>query len=430
MSLSSTPAVARQPPDPPPTSHIDTTETVFIDTWTPKIDAMLLILRENCNYMSKYHNYKYQLYKERLKWFRIPIIVLSATNAFTAVGLQSYVPQQIISTVNSILSLLCGILTSIELFLNIQKQMENDLTSHKDYYVLGMDIFKMVSLDLSKRNVNGREFLEEKLSAYKKLVQSSNIIDVDFYIDIFDEDEDYYDLEADAVKKRPGEYVQTPPKVSFNVSDKYRSRSQTTTTRVANSIEKICTPNNHRINKYRKDMKSHIQKYSKTIRPQFMVPGATETVYMGIGRTSSTEDMSYPTGSSGKVTRSSDPMSPRQTTTPRPVPSMYDARTPGESFYRTRPGSTYISETPSQTATLDTTRKQTQIYMLPSTPPHSPRVPETVQQPALPSTEYLGIEVENPHIILAIHEHKDAGVEDSEGGSIVSYSSSSILGAK
>lgn len=298
MSLSSTPLRSGAKTPHNPITAVTDTQSVFMDTWTPKIDALLHILRENCNYMSKYHNFKYQFYKERLKWFRIPIIVLSAINAFTAVGLQPYTAQRNISTINSIISLLCGILTSVELFLNIQKKMENDLMSHKDYYTMSMDIFKMVSLDLHKRNVNGRDFLDDKITDFKKLIQSSNIIDVDFYIDIYDDDdEDEYDIETGLPEAKNIDVKAYGQTIPLQLSKKHKSN------RFTNGLEKLCTPNNHRINKYRKDMKSHVQKYSKAIRPQFMVPGASDTVYSNVQRTTSIEDMTNGySGGSGKYT--------------------------------------------------------------------------------------------------------------------------------
>ena len=434
-SLSSTNAVRR--PSILQCNTCETTEMVFVETWTPKIDAMLFILRENCNYMSKYHNFKYQKYKERLKWFRIPIIVLSAINAFTALGLQAYVPQRNISTVNSILSLLCGILTSVELFLNIQKKMENDLVSHKDYYVLGMDIFKMVSLDLSKRNANGREFLEEKMAVYKKLIQSSNIIDVDFYIDIVDDDEEYVDNYAesspnaglsnagltntnadddDIEMQRLSIKKPHKPRVWFKQPEK-----DSTTSRVARGLEKICTPNNHRINKYHREMKSHIQKYSKTIRPQFMTPGATETVYTSVGRSASMEDASFPRSGSGKGYYGGGLYgSPREYMPPRPQPgppppSMYDIRTPTESFYREHSPS--ITKTPLSRRALRET-EQAPILLLPA--------PPTEQTVA--ALDHVNIE--NPDEILTNREHKDAGVEASDDDDTRTSYSSSILGAR
>jgi hypothetical protein len=452
MSLSSTPlrTGAKTPHAPTPVTDADT-QSVFMNTWTPKIDALLHILRENCNYMSKYHNFKYQFYKERLKWFRIPIIVLSAINAFTAVGLQPYTAQRNISTINSIISLLCGILTSVELFLNIQKKMENDLMSHKDYYTMSMDIFKMVSLDLHKRNVNGRDFLDDKITDFKKLIQSSNIIDVDFYIDIYDDDDDQeYDIETGATDAKTDGAV-TP------LSKKHKSN------RFTNGLEKICTPNNHRINKYRKDMKSHVQKYSKTIRPQFMVPGASETVYSNVQRTLSAEDMTngysggsgkyisahgsahgsefvydrppippYTTTNTGGGRRYSSPPPPSESVVPKPLPyNVYDlppkynhpsSSHPAKTRFNTDieditpPTKTpafiteypYIQET-RFVQTIKPTIVEEEVHEKPS-----PKVTEgdlIDMSPSTPQVQF--IRHETMEDIMSHTEHKDAGVEES-----------------
>lgn len=42
---------------------------------------------------------------------------------------------------------MCGIIGSIELYLSIQKQMENDHEASKSFYLLSVTIFKIISLD-------------------------------------------------------------------------------------------------------------------------------------------------------------------------------------------------------------------------------------------------------------------------------------------
>ena len=147
------------------------------EEWTDNIEKILDKMRINCINFSEYHMIKYRVNKGRLAYFRIPIIILSAANVFFALGLQNYIKQEQISIINGILSLICGVLTSIELFLNIQKNMENDLMSHKDFYRLNVDIYKTISLDRETRKVDGKTFLDQKFSEYEKLIESCNIID-------------------------------------------------------------------------------------------------------------------------------------------------------------------------------------------------------------------------------------------------------------
>lgn len=173
-----------------PDDDIEIAETDKIDInrpslyiWTDKIEKILDKMRINCVNLSEYHIYKYRRYKRYLMMFRIPIIILSGANVFCAVGLQSYITQEWISAINSLLSLFCGILTSIELFLNIQKKMESDLISHKDYYRLSIDIYKVISLESHVRKVDGKTFLDQKFSEYEKLIKGSNVFDSEYIFD-------------------------------------------------------------------------------------------------------------------------------------------------------------------------------------------------------------------------------------------------------
>jgi hypothetical protein len=93
------------------------------------------------------------------------------------VGFQPYLNQTVISMTTCLLSLLCSIIGSIELYLAIQKQMENELLSSKDYYILSIDIFKMLNLNVENRNPDGKAYLEEKYAEYCEFMKKSNTIE-------------------------------------------------------------------------------------------------------------------------------------------------------------------------------------------------------------------------------------------------------------
>jgi hypothetical protein len=102
---------------------------------------------------------------------------LSGINSVTAVGLQTYIKQTTISALNCGISLICGIITSIELFLNLQKKMEMEMSSSRDYHKIAIEIYKVLSLERENRMIDGKSFLDEKFADYLKLSQTSNIID-------------------------------------------------------------------------------------------------------------------------------------------------------------------------------------------------------------------------------------------------------------
>ena len=46
--------------------------------WTDNIEKVLDHLRLNCAQLSNYHRYRYVYYKRQVKWFKIPIIILTS----------------------------------------------------------------------------------------------------------------------------------------------------------------------------------------------------------------------------------------------------------------------------------------------------------------------------------------------------------------
>lgn len=144
--------------------------------WSDGLVTVLHAIRKNSILLSNYHKKRYMKYKGYAKYFKIPLIVLSGINSVIAVGLQVYLPQQYISIISCILSLLCAIITSVELYLGIQKTMENEMVASKEFYILAVDIFRMVSLPAPERLVNSRAFLDDKYQAYCKLIEKSDVV--------------------------------------------------------------------------------------------------------------------------------------------------------------------------------------------------------------------------------------------------------------
>ena len=100
--------------------------------WTQDIDNVLNNIRVNALLLATKHKTRYFELKDSLKWYRLPVIVLNGANSIISVGLQSYTTQSVISITTSLIALICGIIGSIELYLGIQKRLENDLIAQRD----------------------------------------------------------------------------------------------------------------------------------------------------------------------------------------------------------------------------------------------------------------------------------------------------------
>ena len=147
-----------------------------MDDWTTDIEFVLENIRVNCVVLAKEHKRQYFIFKDILQYFRLPLIIISGINSIISVGLQPYVTQSIISMVTCLLALICSIIGSIELYLAIQKSMENELNSQRDYYLMSVDIYKTLALSREHRPVPAKDYLEKQYNSYCKLIENSNTI--------------------------------------------------------------------------------------------------------------------------------------------------------------------------------------------------------------------------------------------------------------
>ena len=139
------------------------------------IENILENIRINSVLLNKIHKKRYLELQQSLKYFRIPIIILSSVNSIVSVS-QQFIPQSYITATNSLLSLITGIISSIEMFLKIDSQMESEQISQKEYYILATTIYKTLSLNQINRPDDMKAFLEESYSTYIKLLENSCVI--------------------------------------------------------------------------------------------------------------------------------------------------------------------------------------------------------------------------------------------------------------
>jgi hypothetical protein len=144
--------------------------------WSEDIEIVLDNIRQNCVLLSKEHKFRYFTLKENLQYYRLPVIVLSGLNSIISVGLSEYVNQKVVSVITCLLALLCSVIGSIELYLAIQKGMESEMISQREYYLLSIDIFKTLNLSKQHRPVPAKEYLERMYSEYCRLIESSNAV--------------------------------------------------------------------------------------------------------------------------------------------------------------------------------------------------------------------------------------------------------------
>lgn len=152
------------------------TETHTSNLWTDDYESVLEAIRINSVVLGNAHKKRYLYLRHILQYFRIPVIIFNGINSVCSVGLQPYVRQETISVITCIIALVCGVIGSIELYLSINTQIQNELVMSKEFYTLAVEIFKVLSLQRDHRSNEGKAFLEEKFSVYIKLIENSNVL--------------------------------------------------------------------------------------------------------------------------------------------------------------------------------------------------------------------------------------------------------------
>ena len=146
------------------------------------IENILDKIRINSINLNKSHMRNYFYYKKLGKWFQIPTIILSSFNSVFSVGF-TYTSQENISSVSALISLIVSIINSVQLYLKIEDNMEQENTISKQYYTLSSDIYKILQLNKEHRDGNSKEILNEYYNQYIELLNKSNLLNNNSYSD-------------------------------------------------------------------------------------------------------------------------------------------------------------------------------------------------------------------------------------------------------
>jgi hypothetical protein len=146
------------------------------DEWDSSVVDFLDSIRRKCSTLSLKHTSYFFYYNRLSNFFDIPIIILSTLSASFAVGTGDFLAQSYISLVNCGVSMIVAILSSIKLYFNLSTNKANELEISKAFYVLSLDIQKILHLPIELRKVEQLEFLNTIYDSYIVLIQKSSLI--------------------------------------------------------------------------------------------------------------------------------------------------------------------------------------------------------------------------------------------------------------
>jgi hypothetical protein len=144
--------------------------------WSNDVERVLESIRENSLIMRKQHTKNYLYYKSTLKYYRIPVIVISACNSVISVGAERYISQHYISGITCVLALICGVIGSVEIYLKLNENCENELIASRDFYSLAVGIYKTLTLKRENRDIDGKTYLDDCYKQYLSIYDRANIM--------------------------------------------------------------------------------------------------------------------------------------------------------------------------------------------------------------------------------------------------------------
>lgn len=145
--------------------------------WHPEEDEFLIKLEQQCNTYYEHHNKDHMYYQKLSSRFNVPILVVSAINALTAVGLNSFVHQEYVSVLNAVLSAGTGVLGSIQLYLKINEKMTNSVRASILMKRLALKISKELNILPVHRVTDGQTFMNDCFAEFNTALEQGNPIE-------------------------------------------------------------------------------------------------------------------------------------------------------------------------------------------------------------------------------------------------------------
>lgn len=141
--------------------------------WTKDIEIVLSNIAHNCGLSSEHHKKTYIQLVNNLKYYKIPIIILSGLNSLASISLSNYIQQELVSVITACISLIVSSISSVELYLSIQRKSDEELLSYKSFYTLALKINAMLKLKPENRHIEADVFLQSCLNEYETLFNNA-----------------------------------------------------------------------------------------------------------------------------------------------------------------------------------------------------------------------------------------------------------------
>lgn len=147
------------------------------DVWHDKEEEYLSKMEKQCLILHTHNLKDYHYYNKLSSKFNIPILIVSAINALTAICLNSFMSQEYVSILNAVLSAGTGVVGSIQLFMKLNEKMTNAVRSSIIFKRLALKISRELSIAREQRVTEGIPFLAECFSEFNTALEQGNPVE-------------------------------------------------------------------------------------------------------------------------------------------------------------------------------------------------------------------------------------------------------------
>ena len=138
--------------------------------WTGQQEEFLRRLHFESHTLAEYNRRQFRVYSRIHQRFTIPILVISGINSLFAVSTQAFLEQDLISITNACLSLFCGILGSIQMFMKVDSKIHQSVICAHEFQKLLYRISRELSVERNVRSNSGKEFVAEVFNEFNSIL--------------------------------------------------------------------------------------------------------------------------------------------------------------------------------------------------------------------------------------------------------------------
>jgi len=151
--------------------------TLKDQVWFDEEEDFLRSMEKQCDLYYKHNTKDFVYYHSLASRFNIPILIVSAINALTAVALNEFIEQKYVSIMNAVLSAGTGVLGSVQLYMKINEKMTNATRASITFRKLGLKIAKELTVARAQRVTEGQAFLSECFAEFNTALEQGNPVE-------------------------------------------------------------------------------------------------------------------------------------------------------------------------------------------------------------------------------------------------------------